>query len=273
MRQACRALADKWFRWLERFLQATVAFSILLGTGSSAEAQTLSVEQIERRIVIGFQVDSQGLQGRLPPPWQLNQVAGGPFKGANFFLVLVDNLRTEDPEGKALAGGALRFAAFFSPAINPQTGQTVSVVLGGFSSSPAYVPGFYQVYRAASIRMEHATISGGGDADQQIDAWEVLGQTGKVELAFRLSSLPDASARSRNKSEANVISARNPALWRIYKFDTGTDNVKSDALGIDRIRSLELRVNAAEFADLFDGTERIVGINLVPWYVRQVYVR
>jgi len=266
-------MTDKLSRWLAMFSGPTIAFLMVLVISPSAQGQTLSVEQIERRVVVGIQVDAQGLQGRLPSPWQLNPVAAGPFKGANFFLVLVDNMRTEDPDGKAVAGGALRFAAFFSPAINPQTGQTVSVVLGGFSSSPAYVPGFYQVYRAATIRMEHATKSGSDEPDEQIDAWEVVGPTGRLEIAFRLSSLPDASLRSRNKSESNVISAKDPALWRTYKFDTGTDTVKSDALGIDRTRNIEFRVNAMEFADLFNGSERLVGVNLVPWYIRQVYVR
>jgi hypothetical protein len=44
-------------------------------------------------------------------------------------------------------------------------------------------------------------------------------------------------------------------------------------LGIDHVQSLDLRVNSAEFADLFNGSEKIVGINLLPWYIRQVYIR
>jgi hypothetical protein len=34
-----------------------------------------------------------------------------------------------------------------------------------------------------------------------------------------------------------------------------------------------LRMNSAEFADLFNGSEQLVGINLLPWYNRQVYIR
>ena len=240
---------------------------------TAAQAQTFSVEQIERRIVIGFQVNAEALQSRLPSPWQLNPLAGGPLRGANCLIVLVDNLRTEDPQGKATIRGTLRFAVFVAPATNPQTGQTVSVVLGGFASNPAYVPGFYQVYSAATIRIQHATKSMEGGADEQTDVWEVLDGTGKLELAFRLISSPDPVTRSRTKSEINVISAKDPALWRMYKYDAGTDIVKSTAQGIDHIQSLDLRINAAEFADLFNGGEQLVGINLVPWYIRQVYVR
>jgi hypothetical protein len=49
--------------------------------------------------------------------------------------------------------------------------------------------------------------------------------------------------------------------------------VRSAALGIDRIQSLDLRVSSAEFAELFNGSEQLVGINLLSWYIRQVYTR
>jgi hypothetical protein len=238
-----------------------------------AQAQTFSVEQIERRIVMGFQVNAEILQGRLPSPWQLDPVAGGALKGANLLITLVDNLRTENAQGKASIGGTLRFAFFAAPAINPQTGQTVAVVLGGFASNAAYVPGFYKVYSAATIRIQHATKSVEGGADEQADVWEVLDGTGKLELSFRLISSPDAVMRSRTKSEINSISAKDPALCRIYKYDSVTDVVRSVALGIDQIQSLDLRLNSAEFADLFNGSEQLVGINLLPWYIRQVYIR
>lgn len=261
---------------LVRLLAHVLFVAISLSAASSsqcAQAQTLSVEQIERRIVMGFQVNAEALQGRLPSPWQLDPVAGGALKGANLLISLVDNLRTENAEGKASIGGTLRFAFFAAPATNPQTGQTVAVVLGGFASNAAYVPGFYKVYRAATIRIQHATKSLEGGADEQADVWEILDGTGKLELSFRLISWPDAVMRSRTKSEINSISVKDPALWRTYKYDSVTDVVSSVALGIDRIKSLDLQLNSAEFADLFNGSEQLVGISLLPWYIRQVYIR
>src|SRR4051812_41207467 len=83
-----------------------------IGAASLVWAQSMSVEQIESRIVIGFQVNAEQLQSRLPSPWQLRPLADGPLKGANFLIVLVDNLRTEDPKGKVTISGALRFAVF-----------------------------------------------------------------------------------------------------------------------------------------------------------------
>ena len=255
-----------------------LALALAIGAGlvlasQPAPAQTFSVEQIERRIVLGFQANPDALQHRLPSPWQLNALSGGPLQGANLLIVLVDNLRTEDPEGKSKTNATLRFIVFVAPAVNPETGQTVSVVLGGLASNPVYVPGYYQVYRAATVKIEHSIRSRDGESDEQTDAWEALDANGKVEMALNLQSLPEVAARVRNKGEANVISAKDPTLWRIYKTDAGTDTVKSVPQGIDRIRNYTLRVNMPEVADLFDGREKLLGINLLPWYVRQVFIR
>jgi hypothetical protein len=259
-------------RLVANVLFVAMSLSVVLNC-QRARAQTFSVEQIERRIVMGFQVDAERLQARLPSPWQLDPLAGGALKGANLFITLVDNLRTENSQGKASIGGTLRFVFFAAPATNPQTGQTVAVVLGGFASNAAYVPGFYKVYSAATIKIQHTTRSLEGGAEEQADVWEVLDGTGKLVLSFRLISSPDAVTRSRTKSEINSISAKDPALWRIYKYDSVTDVVRSVALGIDQIRSFDLRLNSAEFADLLNGSEQLVGINLLPWYIRQVYIR
>lgn len=259
-------------RRLQYVLFVAISVSAAL-TYQRAQAQTFSVEQIERCIVMGFQVNAETLQGRLPSPWRLDPVAGGALHGANLWITLVDNLRTETEQGKASIGGTLRFAFFAAPATNPQTGQTVAVVLGGFASNAAYVPGFYKVYSAATIQIEHATKSLEGGTEKQSDAWEVLDGTGKLALSFRLISSPDAMMRSRTKSEINSISAKDPALWRIYKYDSVMDVVRSVPLGIDRIQRLDLRLNSAEFADLFNGSEQLVGISLLPWYIRQVYIR
>ncbi len=35
--------------------------------------------------------------------------------------------------------------------------------------------------------------------------------------------------------------------------------------------SYQFHVTISEFGDLFDGTECLVSVTIVPWYVRQVY--
>lgn len=240
----------------------------------SAEAQTFTGVQGDRnRITLGIQVKPEAVQALLPAPWQLNPVGSGPLKGANFFVVLVDRLRDDDPEGKPKYSGTNRIAAFVAPGKHTQTGQTANAVLGGFASNPAYVPGFYKVFRAATVRLEHAVKSHDLETEHITDVWEVRDATGPGGVELRLESLRKVGARTRAKGEPNIISGKDPALWRIYKFDAATDVVKSVPDGVDRVQQYTFRVTAPEYAKLFDGSEKLIGISVTPWYVRQVFVK
>lgn len=241
---------------------------------ASAEAQTFTGVQGDRhRIYLGFHVKPDAVQAWLPAPWQLNPLGSGPLKGANFLVVLLERVRDDDPDGKPKYTGTNRVAAFVAPAKHPQAGTTATMVLGGFASNPAYQPGFYKNFRAATVRVEHAIKSHELDAEEITDVWEVRDATGAGGLELRLESQRKVGARTRSKGEPNVISAKDPALWRIYKFDTAMDVVKSVPEGIDRVQKYAFRLTDPEFGKLFDGSERLVGIFVQPWYVRQVFVK
>jgi len=240
----------------------------------SADAQTFTGVQGDRyRIYLGYHVKPDAVQAWLPAPWQLNPFGAGPVKGANFLVILIDRLRDEDPEGKPKYSGTSQIVAYLAPAKHPQTGTTAVMVLGGLVSNPAYVPGFYKNFRAATVRVEHAVKSHELDAEHIMDIWEVRDATGAGGVDLRLESLRKVSARTRSKGEPNVISAKDPTLWRTYKFDAAVDVVKSQPEGIDRVQKYAFRVTDPEFAKLFDGSERLVGIFVQPWYVRQVFVK
>ena len=116
-----------------------ILVSVLLGVSfasflavQSAEAQTFTGVQGDRtRIQVAFQVKPGVVQAWLPAPWQLNPLASGPLKGANFWVTLIDRVRDDDPEGKPKYSGTSRIVALVAPGKHPQTGQTASVILGG----------------------------------------------------------------------------------------------------------------------------------------------
>ena len=241
---------------------------------SSADAQTLKGVQGDRhRIYLGYHVNPDVVQALLPAPWQLVSIGGGPLKGANFIVVLIERVRDEDPKGKPNYRGTNRTVVYAAPAKDPKAGTKASMVLGGFSSNPADVPGFYQNYRAATVRVEHTIKSHTLDAEAITDVWEVQDATGSRGLEVRLESLRNVAARTPKKGAQNVISAKDPTLWRIYKFDTAVDVVKSAPKKIDRVQKYTFRLTDPKFGKLFNGSERLVGILVQPWYVRQVLVK
>jgi hypothetical protein len=243
-------------------------------TAQAAAAQTLiGVHGDRLRLMLGFHVKPEAVQVRLPSPWQLHPPASGPLKGANFFVVLVDRVRDDDAEGKPKSSGTDWIINFVAPARHPQTGELASVIMGGWASTPTNVPGFYQVYRAAAVRMEHELKSYGGDAEEATDIWEVQDASGAGGMELRLRSLRKVGRRTRAKGETHVISAKNPDLWQIHKFEGATDVVRSVPEGIDEVQHYTFRLTTPEYGELFDGSEELIGITVTPWYVRQVLVR
>jgi len=239
------------------------------------EAQTFTGMTGERdRIVLGFQVKPEAAQGLVPAPWQLAPFPGGPLKGANFLVVFVNRIREDDVGGKPQYSGTNPFIAFIVPVRHPQTKQAVGVLVDGFASNPVGgAPGYYKVYRLATIRVEHSSKSHELDAEEVTDVWEVRDAKGPGGVELRLQCRVNVAARTRETGSVENISGKDPALWRIYKFDQATDLVKSVPLGIDRVKEYSFRLTAPEYSKIFDGSEQLIGITLLPWYVRQTFAR
>jgi hypothetical protein len=221
--------------------------------------------------MLGFRAKPEVIQAWLPSPWQLDPVEKGPLQGANFFVALVDRIRDDDPQGHPRAHGADQIINFVAPAKHPQTGQTVSVILSGWASNAARNPGFFQVYRPASIRVEQIIKSEDGDAEEVTDIWEVRDAAGQGRMALQLQSRRLLSTRTRARGAMRAISAKDPAVAQRHQFDAVADVVKSLPEGVDRVQHYAFRLDQPEFSPLFDGSERLIGISVTPWYVRQVF--
>lgn len=265
-----KSFAGHWLRGLACLLLVLGTWG--LPTTRLLEAQTPGGEQGDRlRLMLGFRVKPDLVEQRLPAPWRLHPVDSGPLQGANFFVILVDRVRDDDAEGRPRALGANRIINFAVPARHPQTGQTVSVILGGFASNPANVPGFFQAYRAAAVRMEHTIKARAADAEEVTDVWEVQEATGPGGLELRLRSLRQPGAQTRESGEAQLLSARDPTLWQRHKFDAVAEVIKSVPEGTDRVQEYRFRLTGPEYRELFDGSEQLIGISVAPWHLRQVF--
>jgi hypothetical protein len=239
-----------------------------------AAAQTFAGVQGDRtRIALGFQVKPEAVQQLLPAPWQLDPVGRGPLKGTNFFVLFIDRVRDEDPEGKPKYSGANRYVTFLAPGKHPQTGQTAAVALGGLASNLTQAPDFFQVLRAATVRAEHTSAGHEVDTEDVMDIWEAREVTGPGEVVLRLRSLRQVSARTRTKGDGLGISAKDPTLWQTYKSEAATDVVQSVPEGINRVQEYTFRLTVPEYSPLFDGSEQLLGISMAAWYVRQVFVQ
>jgi hypothetical protein len=112
-----------------------------------------------------------------------------------------------------------------------------------------------------------------GEAEEVTDVWEVRDAAGHGGLELRLQSQRKMTARRRARGEAHVVSAKDPDLWQLHRFDTAADVVKSGPEGIDQVKRYTFRLSAPDYDELFDGSEQLISISVTPWYVRQVFVR
>ena len=121
----------------------------------------------------------------------------------------------------------------------------------------------------ATIRREHTLKSANFEPGTGSELWELGNSVGEM-LQFRIEYR--RAVPSRAKRELKPRSAVEPTFFRIYRFDQGSDLVKSVPAGVDRVQNYQLRVTVSELRKLFNGTEQLVGIIVVPWYVRQLFL-
>jgi hypothetical protein len=232
-------------------------------------AETLVESNVDTRTALALRVGEAGLTTWLPAPWQLDPTSSGPSKGANLSVIFIDRLLAQDAAGKPLGAGIDRIVAFVIPAKHPQTGESAPFVIRVFTTNPQAVPGPYKNYVHATIRREQTQQGANLEPGTGAEQWELRNAAGEL-LDLRLRYQRGVPVRTTVESRPH--SAVDPSFFRIYRIDQGLDVVRSAPASIDRVQGYQLRVTLTEFRKLFDGSEQLVSIAVVPWHVRHVYL-
>ena len=261
---------DKKTFIIGRLICTCVIMTCLLVPATQSKAEHLIGSNVDNRIVVALRVEPAELQSWLPAPWQVNPVAGGPFKDANLYVIFVDRLLNQDAQGKPDAGGTFRAVALAAPAKHSQTGEQAPFVLRLYA--PHEDINLYNPYKnsvQASIRREQKLICADLEPGTGSEFWEARDSAGGM-LQFRLEYR--RTVPSRAKQELKPRSSVEPTFFRIYRIDQGSDLIKSTPSGIDRVQSYKLAVTMSDLGNLINGTEQVIGIVSVPWYVRQTFL-
>jgi hypothetical protein len=258
-------------------MKRLITFSVLFIFGIiSVETGPLSAPALaeifvgsnaDNRVTVALRVGQEAVQSWLPTPWQSEPVTAGPFKGANLIVLFIDRLFNQDSAGKPAAGGTFRLAALKAPAKHSQTGESASFVLKVYG--PHEGPGPYKNSFKAMVRREAALNVADLEPGTGSELWEVRDSEGGI-LKFRMDyqrALP-----VRTKGEDRPHSNIDPNFFRMYRYDQLLDVVKSIPDSIDRVQNYQLRVTMSELSGLFNGTEKLVGITISPWYGRQTFL-
>jgi hypothetical protein len=248
------------------FLVSAAALSLLAAAAYPALAQEKLVGTYgEVRTVLGFKVTESALQKIVPTDWQSNPVSNGPSKGANVFLVLIDTITMQGPDGKP--ENPSQGAVLVFPAKKTGTEATVPMVFAGFVSSASNVPGAYGAFELAKATVARNTRTDPGGKSSVDESWEFSADDNagiSVQLQFA------QAATARTKLESRVYAAKTPEFYRIYRIEQASDLVRSSEAGVDRVQKVTFKIKGSNTGQLFDGSEKLVSIASIPWYTRQV---
>ena len=243
--------------------------SWLVVFAANSFSETFVQGTVESRVILAFHANTAVVQQFLPSPWKLKPVAKGPLQGANLFVVFGDRAFDQDATGKPRAGGISRFTAFAVPATNSDNGKSGAMVLRIFVANSRAIPGAYKTNVLASVSREFSYSGEDMEFGVVEDKWLIEARDhADIRFAIRYNkSLP-----SRSDREFDVYSSVEPNFYRIYRVDQGTDVVMSKPKNIDRLLDYDARINVPEFKGIFDGSEELISVAVLPWYVRKVFL-
>ena len=252
-----------------RWPAVSLAFAIIVaapGLRSAAWAETLVETNVDSRLNLQFRVAEAALKSWVPAPWQINPATSGAAKDANLTVVLLQRLLVLGADGKPTAGPTHRTVALVVPAKNTQTDESAPMVIRVFTADPQGVPGPYKNSVRASVRRDLTLKGEGNEPGAGSEHWQMQTDGGSIEVQLAYQR----GVPSRSKAESKVYSAVEPTFFRLYRVDQGMDVVKSVPAGIDRVQSYRFRSTVTELARLFDGSEQLIAVSVIPWYVREV---
>lgn len=254
-------------RAVTRYARAPFVLALLAAlTPSSASAQGATEWSSEQRIILAFKVNPDVLQRMLPAGWVSAPSTSPATPGANLNVTMMERQVVLDPQGKTLRTGTSRYMVLGAPARNAQTGQANTLIISGLSPEGA---GAYGVYLTTTTATVERTTSGEAEAAAQVrEAWTFVATTGeRVELRVAYQR----GAATRGRADTVVRSGLRPDFQRTYHIDQATDVVRGANVP-DRVSQLSFSATGPTLAPLFDGTQQLLGVTAVPYYVREITI-
>lgn len=240
----------------------------LVGLTATAYPQTLPESSAEARMQLDLAVSPAALQALLPDGWQPFVATSGPAKDCNVRLIFVDRLAVNKPDGAP--AGTEQMAYLASPIKKTGSSEMAGqMVIAGITANAKNAPGPFKVYQqAASYRVERATRASAGGPIENAETWDFTGRDGE-HLSLQLTY--QRGVARKLSAETKFFSASDPNSYQIWKIDQGLDIMRNVTVPVkDRVKSLAFKASGGRIAKLFDGSERILSVDALPWYNRAV---
>ena len=194
----------------------------------------------------------------------------GPAKDANLRLIFVDRVGITGADGKPIGPGTNRMAILAIPVKQTATGITGQMIIGGLTEDPADAPGPFGVYLPATThRMERSYTVAAGSGIAGEETWDFQAAGGE-RLAVHLTYERGAPVRLSSETSSS------PAPTRMCIRSSGSNRVSTScamrrSMSAIAFGTFQYTVSGGKFASLFDGTERVLSWDSIPWHDRAMY--
>jgi hypothetical protein len=233
------------------------------------EARQAIMENAENKTTVSYLVNPDALQKFLPAPWKIVTISYGPWKGSNVAIEFRDRIMNLDGKKGGIPGGVERGIIVTVQCRNSETGETAYRVIREYTANSAFVPGAHHNSKLLTDMRIERTVSaqgtGPGTASETWVATDTGGGTATLKLSYQ-RGIPQ-----RMNGELKMYGSSDPNYHLYYRRDQGVDVAKDVNLGIDRTTSFQQSIKLADFASVFDGTEKLVNVVVMPWYVRETF--
>ena len=231
--------------------------------GFSAQAETPVGSNVDSRVLVGLQVNSDAMQAMMPEGWVSISWPGGPLKGSNVMIALIDGVLEMDPEGAPLDPPDRR--AMVVVGLGKGAEGVRGYVLRILTTVPERDP--YGVAVPAAISRTRTLSHPDSGTRTVSDSWTIKPESGG-SVSIKLNYT--AGKRSWSAGESTPYSGLDPTFSRIYRFEQLVDLVVSAGLGKPSSGTYSVTSDVPELSGLFDGSEEIMSLMDVPVYIREI---
>ena len=243
-----------------------LATAAIMFTAGIASAQTVVEHGAEHRLQLDFHVPDAALAAFLPADWKPNIATSGPAKDANIRVIFIDRVAVTDSAGKLAGKGASRLVYLAVPVTGP-AGAAGQMIIGGLTSASDDAPGFFGSYLPASKSSVQRSVASAGEKTIRDETWSFAAPGGE---GFDLHVKLEANPVAKGQSETKFFDPRNPALYQTFKVEQVLDIARNATTGVDRVSEYSFKGGGGKFAKLFDGTEKLLSVDSIPWYARLI---
>ncbi|MCA0043627.1 hypothetical protein [Celeribacter litoreus] len=248
------------FQWGRRLLAGAI-LAFPLAAAPPAQAETVIGSNIDSRVLLGFEVEGAKLQDMMPEGWTAVSFPSGPTQGVTLLLSLEDRFLARDADGAPRPEWNSRTVALL--ALGKGEAGVRLFVLKAYSSLEG--EGFFGNATSASVLRHTETDGPASGARSRVEQWSAVTATGEaltVDLAFQ-SGRPVWGER-----ELAVYSNIDPDRVVLNAYEQLVDVAMSAAMGKPLDGTLSMTNTLPEWADVFDGSERLRVVMDIPVYVR-----